>query len=47
MRLDELTLYNLELAVEKRIQVYGLEKQDIQAMIHELHSRVGEQYYTG
>ena len=46
MRLDELTLYNLELAIEKRIQVYGLEKQDLQAMIHELHRRIGERYYT-
>ncbi len=46
MRLDELTLYNLELAVEKRLQTHGVTKSDLRRLLRQLHRQAGERYYT-
>ncbi len=45
-RFDELVLFNLETAIERRLDVYGLEKSDIVELLRRLHEAVGEKYYT-
>jgi len=45
-RFHELMLYNVELAVEKRIQFLGITGEDFMSVIRELYEAVGVRYYS-
>ncbi len=42
----ELTLSNLQLALEKRVQLYGVTVDDVKALLENLYTRVGVRHYT-
>ncbi|WP_143522126.1 hypothetical protein [Pyrodictium delaneyi] len=45
-RFHELMLYNIELAIEKRIQFLGITSEDFMSAVRELYDAVGIRYYT-
>ena len=45
MRLDELTLYNLELAIDKRIQTHGVTRDEIKKLLEQIYNQIGEKYF--
>ena len=46
MRFDEMALYNIELALEKRVETHGLSTGDLISLLRSLYETLGERFYT-